>query len=392
MRSSWGRSWVVLLAVLLACPGTPLRADETVTAQEPSAEAKAKYEQGLKLKNAGKLTDAMLALRAAIRLTPGYCGAHYALGWVYALGKRKDLAGPEFWEVRRLAPGTWNEREAVSSLQKLGLPLTPPDKQPDKPPTPVTPTPTPPTPTPVTPTPVTPTPVTPTPVTPTPVTPAPGGGGDEVIAPPEGTGPEHPPASLRQMAQPDLFTKLSENAAKRLADGKAAEAVALYRHLLVFQPGELTATKAINQVRDEGGESHKLIEADDRLFAREVVTTIPAEALATWPGLNGKGDSAELKILCSPKLVGNGLYVVLHYPGCDPLVPVVLFTTRSKLTGSYLTELCGPTTGNDKALGGGLKVLTWGHIRAFVKSDDSIFALVRKMGVPTPPDVASRIR
>jgi TolA-binding protein len=88
--------------------------------QQASAAAREHYEEGLRLKQAGRHREAAAHLRAATDTDPHYVEAHWALAWaLIELGDRAEAAD-EFRKVIELAPDSEKAHEAQKALQRLG--------------------------------------------------------------------------------------------------------------------------------------------------------------------------------------------------------------------------------------------------------------------------------
>jgi hypothetical protein len=372
----------------------------------PSAEAQAACEAGLNAKRTKNWDEAVTDLSRAVTLAPGYVEAHWALAWVKVARGDKDGAAVEFRLVIRLAGDQNAGAEAKAALQRMGLPLEPPAPPappttpvPAAPPTPVAPPPPVTAPAPATPaapatppTPVKPaapaapaappppaTPPTPVaPATPPPAAPAAG---------PVWTPVEHPePAEdLVRLNTVQLWARYRETAERAQAEAHLEVALAMRRHMLVFDANDFRSTSAVDAMRAQIDERHLLETPEERLFARDVLSRLrPAQDLSGWPPFDKSYQGAELRLLLDPRAVGKGLYAALRYPDCDPYTTLALFTTRPDTTGEALRALAGTPQVEGKCWGGGLTLLTWGHVRAIVGEDDKVIAVVRLMGDPTP--------
>lgn len=101
---------VVRLAVL--CGAVALAG--SATAQVDTAQAKEAYNEGIKASQAGKLDEAALQYRAAIKYNPDYADAHLNLGAVLFERKEYDQALESFEKAVSLSP------KNVDALANLG--------------------------------------------------------------------------------------------------------------------------------------------------------------------------------------------------------------------------------------------------------------------------------
>ena len=87
---------------------------------QASQQAREHYQQGLRLKRAGRHAEAAVHLRAAVEADPQHVEAHWVLGWVLIELKDTDGAAKAFRNVIELAPGTDKAKEAQKALERLG--------------------------------------------------------------------------------------------------------------------------------------------------------------------------------------------------------------------------------------------------------------------------------
>jgi Flp pilus assembly protein TadD len=87
---------------------------------QASRQAQEHYEQGLRLKRAGRHAEAAVHLRAAVGADPQHVEAHWVLGWALIELKDTDGAAKAFHKVIELAPETDRAREAQGALSRLG--------------------------------------------------------------------------------------------------------------------------------------------------------------------------------------------------------------------------------------------------------------------------------
>jgi len=92
---------------------------EPVRVETPPA-ARASYEEGGRLKQAGRYPEAAEALRAALQTAPDDADAHWALAWVLIELNDREGAKQEFRRVIGLAPGSAKARDAQAALERLG--------------------------------------------------------------------------------------------------------------------------------------------------------------------------------------------------------------------------------------------------------------------------------
>jgi tetratricopeptide (TPR) repeat protein len=83
-------------------------------------EAQEQYEQGLRLKQAGRHAEAAEHLRAALQADPDHVDAHWVLAWVLIELKDTDGAAKELRKVIELAPGSDKATGAQQALERLG--------------------------------------------------------------------------------------------------------------------------------------------------------------------------------------------------------------------------------------------------------------------------------
>jgi len=76
-------------------------------------------EQGIKDKNAGRLEDAEMKLRAVVLEEEGNEDAHWALAWTLAAAKKKSEAIAEFEKVLELTADAERTSEAKAAIQRL---------------------------------------------------------------------------------------------------------------------------------------------------------------------------------------------------------------------------------------------------------------------------------
>jgi len=86
-----------------------------------SREAQQHYEQGLRLKRAGRHAEAAEHLGAATQADPQHVEAHWALAWVLIELNNRDGAAQAFRKVIELAPETEKAEEARKALARLGI-------------------------------------------------------------------------------------------------------------------------------------------------------------------------------------------------------------------------------------------------------------------------------
>jgi tetratricopeptide (TPR) repeat protein len=372
-----------LLAALLstAVAGqTPPDPAAAPKAEAPSEPAKAAYDRGLAAKKAKALDDAATAFRDAIKQTAGYLDAHYALAWVLLAKGDPQAAAAEFRRVVALAPESPQATESKNALERLKLPLAPA-------PTPGPPTPPPP-PAPVQPTPAPATPTAPAaPVAPAAKPPVTPGDPDWVMLPKD----PQPAKDLNRLNTRELWQRCLDTAAAAAKAGATDVALALYRHLLVFDPNNAALAAALEKTRGDAIERHDLVTPESRLAARDLLAKLrPVEDFGAWPKFEPLLMGAELRLLLDPRVVGNAVYGRLRYPGCDPLTPLVLFVTPPNLTASEIKQAAGPPQTEAKTWDKNFTMLTWGHLRALADDDGKVVAVVRLMGNPTPPEPPAR--
>jgi len=76
-------------------------------------------EQGIEDKNAGRLEDAEMKLRAAVLEEESNEDAHWALAWTLALAKKKSEAIAEFKKVLELTADAERTSEAKAAIRRL---------------------------------------------------------------------------------------------------------------------------------------------------------------------------------------------------------------------------------------------------------------------------------
>jgi len=76
-------------------------------------------EQGIEDKDAGRLEDAEMKLRAAVLEEDGNEDAHWALAWTLAAAKKKSEAIAEFEKVLELTSDANRTSEAKAAIQRL---------------------------------------------------------------------------------------------------------------------------------------------------------------------------------------------------------------------------------------------------------------------------------
>jgi len=76
-------------------------------------------EQGIEDKNAGRLEDAEMKLRAAVLEEEGNEDAHWALAWTLAAAEKKSEAIAEFEKVLELTADTKRTSEAKAAIRRL---------------------------------------------------------------------------------------------------------------------------------------------------------------------------------------------------------------------------------------------------------------------------------
>jgi Tfp pilus assembly protein PilF len=77
------------------------------------------YQEGLALKQAGRLAEAHAALRAALEADPNHVDAHWARAWVLIELGDRDGAKSEFRKVLELAPTGDKAADAQAALERL---------------------------------------------------------------------------------------------------------------------------------------------------------------------------------------------------------------------------------------------------------------------------------
>ena len=76
-------------------------------------------EQGIEDKNAGRLEDAEMKLRAAVLEEEGNEDAHWALAWTLAAAEKKSDAIAEFEKVLELTADAKRTSEARAAIRRL---------------------------------------------------------------------------------------------------------------------------------------------------------------------------------------------------------------------------------------------------------------------------------